>query len=141
MKIFLDLESIPCQRPEFAHELHAELRSSAEERKAECRAPSNYKDEAKIAEYIAAARQKIDDDIDVEAEKQYRATSLDGTFGEVFCVAWAIEDGPLMVSDLQGALDALATVCETRDTLLLSLNHDFFKLMREPPKPTPAPMK
>lgn len=115
MNIYLDIETLPCQRPGFADELLADLRASADERKAEVRAPSNYKDEAKIAEFIAAARQKIDDEIDVEAEKQYRATALDGTFGEVFCVAWAIENGPVAVSDLPGALNALAAAWDPRD--------------------------
>lgn len=115
MNCYLDIETIPCQRPGFADELRAEIAASAEARKAECRAPANYKDEAKIAEYIADARRKIDDDINAEAEKQYRATALDGTFGEVFCVAVAIEDGPVKVYDLPGAIDALAAAWDPRD--------------------------
>lgn len=115
MNIYLDIETIPCQLPGFGDELRAELAASAEERKAECRAPANYKDEAKIAEYIAAARQKIEDDIDADAEKQYRATALDGTFGEVFCVAWAIEGGPIEVGTLSDAFAALQAAHDHRD--------------------------
>lgn len=116
MNIYLDIETIPCQRPGFADELLAELRASTDDRKAEVRAPSNYKDEAKIAEFIASARQKIDDEIEAEAEKQYRATALDGTFGEVFCVAVAIEDAPVAVMDLPESLRFLAAAYDPRDT-------------------------
>lgn len=115
MNIFLDIETLPCQRSGFADELLADLRASADEQKAAVRAPSNYKDEAKIAEFIASARQKIDDEIEAEAEKQYRATALDGTFGEVFCVAWAIEDEPVQVGDLPCALTALSAAWDPRD--------------------------
>lgn len=115
MNIYLDIETIPCQRPGFREALRADLQAEADERKAECRAPANYKDEAKIAEFLAAARQKIDDDIEAEVEKQCRATALDGTFGEVFCVAIAVEDGPVTVYDLPGALDALAAARDPRD--------------------------
>lgn len=115
MNIYVDIETLPCQTPGFADELHAEIALEAESRKAELRAPSNYKDEAKIAEFLASARQKIDDDIDVEADKKYRATALDGTFGEVFCVAWAIEDGNINVGDLPTAFEALRTAYDPRD--------------------------
>ena len=115
MNIFLDIETIPCQTPGYGDDLRAELAASAEQRKAECKAPANYKDAEKIEAYLVEARRKIDDDIDADAEKQYRATSLDGTFGEVFCVAWAIEDGRIEVSDLPGALNALGAAYEPRD--------------------------
>lgn len=116
MNIYLDIETLPCQLPGFGDELRAEIAASAEERKAAVRAPANYKDEEKIAAFIIDARQKIDDDIDAVAEKQYRATALDGTFGEVFCVAWAIEDGPIEVSDLAGAFKALQAAYDPRDS-------------------------
>jgi len=116
MNLYLDLESIPCQRPGFADDLHAEIAANAESLKAAVRAPANYKDEAKIAEFLASARQKIDDEIDAEAEKQYRATALDGTFGEVFCVAVAVEDEPVKVFDLPDALAYLARIYDPRDT-------------------------
>jgi 3'-5' exonuclease len=106
MNIYLDIETLPCQLPGFGDDLRAELASEAEAKKAEVRAPSNYKDEAKIAEYVAAARQKIDDEIDAEAEKKYRATALDGTFGEVFCVAWAIDGGDITVGTLYEFFEA-----------------------------------
>lgn len=108
MYLYLDIETLPCQIAGFGDELRAELAADAEAKKAEVRAPANYKDEAKIAEYLASARQKIDDEIDAEAEKKYRATSLDGTFGEVFCVSWAIDDGEIVCDTLA---DFLSKVC------------------------------
>ena len=54
--------------------------ASADERKAEVRAPSNYKDEVKIAEFIASAGRRLTTKSKQKQRKQYRATALDGTF-------------------------------------------------------------
>ena len=50
MNIYLDIETIPGQQPAVREALAAD----AAIEKAAVRAPSNYKDETKIAEYIAA---------------------------------------------------------------------------------------
>lgn len=53
MNIYLDIETIPCQKKEFIHQVN--------------------KDDAK-------------------SEEKYRKTALDGSFGEVFCISYAIDD-------------------------------------------------
>ena len=123
MNIYLDIETLPCQTAGFGDELRAELAADAEAKKAEVRAPANYKDEAKIAEYIAAARQKIDDEIDAEAEKKYRATALDGTFGEVFCVSWAIDDGEIVCDTLPNFLGKVCAL-EIRSDRPVIIGHN-----------------
>lgn len=74
MNIYLDIETIPGQSPTVRDALSA----SAALEKADVRAPSNYKDETKIAEYIAAKHAEIDS----AADEKWRKTALDGAYGQ-----------------------------------------------------------
>ena len=84
MNIFIDIETIPAQDPDAIKMLRAE----ADEEKLLIKAPSNYKDVAKIDEYIAA--KKIE--IDAAFDERYRKTSFDGALGQIVCVSYAIDD-------------------------------------------------
>ncbi len=84
INLFLDIETIPAQN----QAVIAELAAETEALKAEVRAPSNYKDAAKIEEYCMIQRAQIDSD----ADERYRKTALDGSRGEVLCIAWGYED-------------------------------------------------
>ena len=70
MNIFIDIETVPAQDPDAIIMLRAE----ADEEKLLIKAPSNYKDEAKIKEYILAKQIEIDTAFD----ERYRKTSFDG---------------------------------------------------------------
>lgn len=84
LPIYIDIETIPGQ-----HEsVRAALQVEAEEQKAQIKAPSNYKDEAKIAEYIAAKHAEIDAGV----EDKWRRTSFDGALGQIVCASLAIGD-------------------------------------------------
>jgi len=89
MNIYLDIETIPAQDPEAIKM----LRKEADEEKRLIKAPSNYKDVAKIDEYIAA--KKIE--IDAAFDERYRKTSFDGALGQVVCVSYAIDDNEPVV--------------------------------------------
>lgn len=125
MKVYIDIETIPGQNPAV---LDA-LRADAATEKAAVRAPSNYKDKAKIAEYIAAQHAAIDADI----EEKWRKTSFDGAYGQIVVAAIAIDDAPPVafyrdewataerdiLRDLFGALrDANQPSCMTRPTFI-----------------------
>jgi predicted PolB exonuclease-like 3'-5' exonuclease len=84
MNIYLDIETIPAQDPEAIKM----LRKEADEEKRLIKAPSNYKDVAKIDEYIAA--KKIE--IDAAFDERYRKTSFDGALGQIACISYAIDD-------------------------------------------------
>ena len=84
MNIFIDIETVPAQDPESIKMLRAE----ADEEKLLIKAPSNYKDVAKIEEYITA--KKIE--IDAAFDERYRKTSFDGALGQIVCVSYAIDD-------------------------------------------------
>lgn len=86
MKIFIDIETIPAQDPEAIKMLRAE----ADEEKLLIKAPSNYKDDAKIKEYILAKQIEID----AAFEERYRKTSFDGAYGQIVCIGIAIDNNP-----------------------------------------------
>lgn len=85
MNIYIDIETIPAQNPAIRQQLEAD----AQAEKALIKAPANYKDEAKIAEYIAAKSAEIDADI----ENRWRKTALDGAYGQIVACALACGDG------------------------------------------------
>lgn len=87
MQLYIDIETLPGE----GDALMESLRADAAKEKEAVRAPSNYKDEAKIAEYIAAKHAEIDAAVE---EKRLRS-SFDGMFGRIACIAWAIDDGPV----------------------------------------------
>ena len=85
MNIYIDIETIPAQNPAIRQQLEADAMAE----KALIKAPANYKDEAKIAEYIAAKSAEIDADI----ENRWRKTALDGAYGQIVACAIACDDG------------------------------------------------
>ena len=85
MNIYIDIETIPSQNPA----IRQQLESDAMAEKALIKAPANYKDEAKIAEYITAKSAEIDADI----ENRWRKTALDGAYGQIVACAIACDDG------------------------------------------------
>lgn len=64
------------------------LKGEAEKEKAEVKAPSNYKDEAKIADYIAAKHAEID----AALHESVLKTSFDGGLGNIAVIGVAIDD-------------------------------------------------
>ena len=69
--LFIDIETIRCQREDLCNELAIKVQ-----------APSNYKDADKIQAYRAAQMDTVID-----------KTPLDGTFGEIVCIGYALDDG------------------------------------------------
>jgi len=86
MNIYIDIETIPGQQPAVREALAAD----AAIEKAAVRAPSNYKDETKIAEYIAAKHAEIDS----AADEKWRKTALDGAYGQIVVASIAVDDAP-----------------------------------------------
>ena len=95
--IFADIETMPSQRPDIIDELQAAVDSELTAKLVEIKAPSNYKDETKIAEYIATKSSEINAEFADEFERRHHATGLDGAFGEVYCIGVAINNGEPVV--------------------------------------------
>jgi len=86
MNIYFDIETIPAQDPVAI----AVIKADIEKQKLLVKAPSNYKDEEKIAAYVKAEVEKLD----AEFDATYRKTSFDGGLGEICCIGYAIDDYP-----------------------------------------------
>lgn len=69
-RIFIDIETIPDQRE-----------GAADAALSRIQAPSNYKDPDKIKAYVTE-----------KALEAWRKTSLDGTYGQLFCIGFAFDD-------------------------------------------------
>ncbi len=74
MNIFLDIETIPSQNPAHWEWIEKTLRPPAQMSKPET-----------IAKWEAEGRA-------VDLQKKIQETSLDGAFGEVFCIGFAVDD-------------------------------------------------
>lgn len=98
--IFLDIETIPGQHPSIL----ADFLAQAEQEKAairlpEIKAPSNYKDEEKIAAYILDKQNEQAGwltakhaDIYASVDEKYRKTSFDGALGQIVSISVAVGD-------------------------------------------------
>ena len=82
--VYLDIETIPGQNAALLQMLQEE----AELAKAEIRAPANYKDEAKITDYVLSKQAEID----AEINQKFRKTSFDGAYGQIVAISVAIND-------------------------------------------------
>ena len=101
MNIFLDIETKPTSRKDIQERLIATVKY-----------PTNYKSSEAIAKWWAE---------NGEAQKAAAVgeTALNGLWGEICCIGWAIEDGPVMVT----------LAITERDTLSLWAK-DFLEAMR-----------
>ena len=77
MNIYLDIETIPSQTPAIRQEIADTIT-----------APGQYKKPESIEKWLTDNRESATDEI-------WRKTALDGTYGEIICIAWAIDDEPV----------------------------------------------
>lgn len=94
MNIYLDLETIPLQSEAMKAELRADHMTELDAQMAAVKAPGNYKDQAKIDEYISAEKAKLQAGADAAFEQAILKTSFDGGLGQICVIGWAIDDGP-----------------------------------------------
>lgn len=124
MDLFIDIETIPAQRPDILAHMEQSMWESVEAEKQALaaalegiKAPANYKDEAKIADYIAERRKSLLAEFDaklaafdVKLAEKIAGTGLDGAFGQVFCIGWAWDDGDVrtvLCDALDGKTEAI----------------------------------
>jgi hypothetical protein len=93
--LYLDIETIPTQRQDVCDYLEESLRDDLSAQLEAVCAPSNYKDAEKIAEYCANKRASLQSEFMTKLREKIDGTGLDGAFGQVFCIGWALDnDGP-----------------------------------------------
>ena len=77
--LYIDIETLPTQNPILIQQF-----------KDSVKAPGNYSKQESIDKWLEENR-------DSEADKLHRKTSFDGLHGEIFSIAWAIDDEPVQV--------------------------------------------
>lgn len=96
MNVFLDIETIPAQSPEFLAQLLEEATNAAEQEAASVTPPANYKSADTIEKWWEetgnAKRASIIESAASSADEQYRKTSLDGAYGQIAVIGFAIND-------------------------------------------------
>jgi hypothetical protein len=96
--LYLDIETTPTARQDVQDYLSTSLRDELIQAMEAVSAPANYKDADKIAEYCAAKKKALQDGFAQDLQKKIESTALDGSFGQVFCIGWALDgDGPTTV--------------------------------------------
>lgn len=97
MEIVIDIETLPCNREDLIAEIRANVKP-----------PATYKKAESIAEWYRTEG-------DAAAEQELRKTSLNGAYGRICVVGWAIDDKP-----------AVALYSEENESMLLrELNKQF----------------
>jgi 3'-5' exonuclease len=96
-QLFLDIETLPAQRPDVLAEIRADCITELENAVGNVCAPGNYKDPVKIAEWEATIgeqkRKALRDEHEAKVDECYRKTGLDGAFGQIACVSFAFNTG------------------------------------------------
>ena len=103
MHIVIDIETVPVQQTEHRETIRDEQAEKLSASLAAVKAPANYKDPAKIAEYVEAERAKLTAAHEATVEQTILNTSFDGGYGQIVCIGWCIDDGmpqSMQVGDL-----------------------------------------
>lgn len=99
MKAYLDIETRPVANPRLIDHIQSGLREDMQRELAEVKAPGNYKDPDKIAAYVEEQRRQIEESLPTRLQKAMSATSLDGAFGQIYCIGVAIDnESPVVFS-------------------------------------------
>lgn len=95
--LYIDIETIPAQRPDVLEEIRASKQAELTAALAAIAPPSNYKKAETIEEWWANEAPKKKADLQAAFESDvddtYRKTSFDGAFGQVCVIGYAIDDG------------------------------------------------
>lgn len=94
--LYLDLETLPAQRIDVLDEIRAGKQVELDAAIAAIRPPGNYKKQETIdqwwAEEAPKQAQAMRDAFHADVDATYRKTSLDGSFGQVCVIGYAIDD-------------------------------------------------
>ena len=94
----IDIETVPCQRPDILDELKASMSADLATKIAAIAPPGNYKKQETIDAWYTDEAPKIraamQSEFENELDSTYRKTSFDGAFGQVCVIGFAINDEP-----------------------------------------------
>lgn len=93
--LYLDIETLPAQRPDVIAEISASLQSKLDADIEACRPPGNYKKQETIDAWMAEehpkAVQALRNCFDADVDAAYRKTGLDGAFGQICVIGFALD--------------------------------------------------
>lgn len=96
MHLYLDIETLPAQRPDVLEEIRAAEQATLAAAIAAIKPPGNYKKQETIDEWLATEVPKIAAGLtaafDANVDAAYRKTGLDGAFGHICVIGWALDD-------------------------------------------------
>ena len=90
--IFIDIETIPTQNVDVQTYFRRTMSEELTQKLASIKAPSNYKDEAKIAGYIEAEQLNLRASFASDVDAKINKTGLDGAFGQIVCIGYDMHD-------------------------------------------------
>lgn len=93
MNITIDIETIPTQRQAVCNYIEESMRDELQQTIDAVCAPTNYKDADKIAEFCTNKRAALQTEFPDKLKASIDKTGLDGAFGQVCCIGWAVDDG------------------------------------------------
>jgi len=93
----IDIETIPAQRPDVLAEIREAKQTQLAADIDAIRAPGNYKDAEKIAVWMSNEGQQkaqaLRDAFDADIDAAYRKTGLDGAYGQICVIGFAVDNG------------------------------------------------
>jgi hypothetical protein len=106
MEIYLDIETIPCQKPGIKEELAAGIHP-----------PANYSKPETITKWEQETKPGL-------ADEKWRETAMNGALGQIYCIGYAFQDTPVRV----------LRDTETEADLIIEFSEELLKLatMRAP---------
>jgi len=88
MKIYLDIETIPSQRPDILADIRAQVEMDVATK------ADSIRQQYKKPETIEAHLRDLRESVPALVDQSHRKTALDGGFGEILCIGWALADQP-----------------------------------------------
>lgn len=110
MKLFLDIETVPAQRPDVLAEITEAKQAELTAALSAVRPPSNYGADAAAKwwnEKGNAQQEALRASFDSDVDDAYRKTGLDGAFGQICVIGYALDDTAPDAMVVDG-LDAVA---------------------------------
>jgi hypothetical protein len=96
VNITLDIETIPAQRPDALAEIRESLQAKLTSDIEACKPPGNYKKQETIDAWMAEEKPKavqaLRDCFEADVDAAYRKTGLDGAFGQICVIGFALDD-------------------------------------------------
>lgn len=97
-ELFIDIETIPAQRPDVFAEISASKSAKLAVDIAAIKVPGNYKNPELIDKWNAEERPKqiaaLNAGVLSEVDDAYRKTSFDGAYGQICVIGFAVDDRP-----------------------------------------------